>query len=382
MLAKRVLLAASAFIMISFSASIHAGERWPDLPVPVKNGAGAKIGNTLYVGLGSAGKAWYSLDLATPGAQWTMLAEFPDAPRDAATTAAVNGQIYVFAGAGKLDPSDKTVLMFDTGYKYDPAANSWSKLPTRTPLGALASAAVSFDQQNILFFGGVNKQVFDGFFIDNAAAGDDEDKQAAVASAYFDQRPQDYFFTSQVMSYNVANNQWAQLGIDPNWPIVGAGVAVKAKELVLVGGEVKPGLRSPMAKFVTVSGNKLSWKTSTLTPAPGDQAQEGVAGAFAGYSGKALLVAGGTNFPGAWKQFNAGQNWAHKGLKKTWRDEIYAELNGQWQVAGKLPMALGYGNYFQLDQGLLIVGGELQDGAPSKAVFELRWNGKSVDIIR
>jgi N-acetylneuraminate epimerase len=359
-----------------------AAGAWPDLPVPIKNGAGARIGSTLYVGLGSAGKSWYAMDTSAPERRWVQLASFPDSPRDAASTVAVGGQIYVFAGSGKIHPEDKTLQIFDSAYRYDPASDKWSRLPTRTPLGLLAAAATTLDQTNVLFFGGVNKQIFDGFFIDNATAGDDKDATAAVAKAYFDQRPEDYFFTAQVLSYNVITNQWRNLGADPYRPTVGAAVATRGDEVTLVGGEVKPGLRSREAKSVVMRGDALQWHNSALpVPKAGEQ-QEGVAGAFAGYSHGALIVAGGANFPGAWKQFDGGQNWANKGLHKTWRDEVYVLERGQWKATGKLPHSLGYGNGFEVDGGLLIVGGETQDGTPSQEVFMVRWDGREISVQR
>lgn len=158
---------------------------------------------------------------------------------------------------------------------------------------------------------------------------------------------------------------------------------MNGNNITLIGGEIKPGLRSPNAKSVTVIGEKLSWhKLSPMVPAPGEAAQEGVAGAFAGYSKGVLLAAGGANFPGAWKQFKNGQLFAHKGLSKTWHADIYANIDGEWKVAGKLPAALGYGSYVQLEDGVLVVGGERQGGAGSKDVFLMKWNGKSVDIVR
>ena len=106
-----------------------------------------------------------------------------------------------------------------------------------------------------------------------------------------------------------------------------------------------------------------------------------MAGSFAGYSNNVLLVAGGANFPGAWQQYDAGQNYAHKGLKKTWRDDIYARRDGKWSHAGKLPAGLGYGTVIQLDDGVLVIGGELDGGAASKDVFLLQWDGKAVQIL-
>ncbi|SDA58210.1 MULTISPECIES: N-acetylneuraminate epimerase [unclassified Janthinobacterium] len=379
-------LSCALLLGAAFAFSAQAADtapRWPDFPAPIKNGAGARIGATVYAGLGSAGKAWYALDTGKPGAPWVALAPFPDAARDAASAVAINGLVYIFGGSGKNAPEDKALTVFDTAYVYDPAANSWRQLPTRAPLGIFTASVVSVDQRNIVFFGGVNKAIFDGYFQDYAVgAADNKERQAVVAGHYFDQRPQDYLWTAQVMSYNPQTNQWRNLGTDPQLPTVGAGVAVHGQLVTMVNGEIKPGLRSPNVKEVSVDGDKLTWKQGGKLPAPpGAARQEGVAGSFAGYSNNVLLVAGGANFPGAWQQFDAGQNYAHKGLKKTWRDDIYARRDGKWWHAGKLPAGMGYGTGIQLDDGVLLIGGELDGGAASKDVFLLQWDGKAVRLV-
>jgi N-acetylneuraminic acid mutarotase len=89
----------------------------------------------------------------------------------------------------------------------------------------------------------------------------------------------------------------------------------------------------------------LSW--SQLPPLPDPV---GVAGAFAGVSGGALLVAGGANFPGK-------MPW--EGGKKVWHDTVYAlrNANDQWRVIGKLPRPLGYGVSLTTEHGVLCIGG-------------------------
>jgi N-acetylneuraminate epimerase len=379
------LLAASLLISAVFSIpAASAATLYPEFPVAFKMGASAKVGQKIFAGLGSAGKSWYVLDLSAPEKQWQALADFPDMPRDAANAVAVGNRIYVFAGQGKINPSDKNLVIFDTVYQYDIDNNSWSKVTTRTPQGLLASAALTLDGENILFFGGVNKQIFDGYFQDYFITADNNKPlQDEVANRYFNQRPQDYLFTAQVLSYNPKKNQWRNIGMDPNPVTIGTGIAVKGNRIHLVGGEIKPGLRSPAVKQIVVKNEDITWKKPVnMPPAHGDMIQEGIAGAYAGYSHDVLIAAGGANFPGAWKQYQAGQLFAHQGLKKTWRDDIYAEVKGKWIVAGKLPVAMGYGTYVQLDDGVLVVGGELQGGAASKDVFLLRWNGKQVEAVR
>lgn len=380
----------------------HAAQRFADFPVAAKMTAAARVGDKVYAGLGSAGHAWYVLDLSRADAPWRTLAPFPAQPRDNANAVAVGSEIYLFNGQGKAQPDDPHLTMFDTVWKYDTLTDTWKELPTRSPMGGLGAAATTLDQQTILFFGGVNKSIFDRYQLDyaqasrigaipdrSAQAGATQDSAALIKAAqeglnqrYFNQRPQDYQFTTQVLQYNPASNQWRPLGEDPAPATAGAAIATNAGHVTLIGGEIKPGLRSPMVKHLDVSGTRLNWQQAVaMAPAPGETVQEGIAGAYAGYSAGILLAAGGANFPGAWRQFKLGQLYAHQGLRKTWRDDIYAAIDGTWQAVGKLPAPMGYSAYVQLDEGVLVIGGELQGGGSSNAVYLLKWNGKTIDIV-
>jgi N-acetylneuraminate epimerase len=111
----------------------------------------------------------------------------------------------------------------------------------------------------------------------------------------------------------------------------------------------------------------LTWKQ--LAPLPD---KLGVAGAFAGVSGDALLVAGGANFP---------DQMPWDGGTKVWHDEVFVleKADGAWRVAGKLPTPLGYGVTVSHPRGLVCVGGSdaRQHHASS---FMLRWNKGQLDI--
>jgi N-acetylneuraminic acid mutarotase len=76
----------------------------------------------------------------------------------------------------------------------------------------------------------------------------------------------------------------------------------------------------------------------------------GVAGAFAGVSGGALIVAGGANFP---------DKMPWEGGKKVWYDTIWAleKPDGEWKTVGKLPKPNGYGVSVTLTNGVLCIGG-------------------------
>lgn len=351
---------------------VRVSVRHPGLPTPLKFGAGAKVGQTIYVGLGTAGKVWFSMDLSALQPVWKRMADFPGKPREQAVALAIGQQIYVFGGAG-VQENGGAAIAFDEVYRFDPASNTWSQLPTRSPLGLLGSAAVSPDGLRAVFLGGVNKAIFDGFSRDLADAKDDLE-QHRIRRAYMEMRPQDYFFTSDVLAYAPDTNSWQSLGRQPHAATVGSGVALKLNEITLINGEIKPGLRSYEVKRAAINTSDVSWlQVPDLVPGHGQQIQEGLAGVFAGYCKDVLLVAGGTNFPGAWARIQAGNNYAHEGLKKKWYTDIYALVEGRWRVAGRLPTALAYGLTFETDDGLLLIGGEQAEGGAMQTVLTLAW---------
>lgn len=91
----------------------------------------------------------------------------------------------------------------------------------------------------------------------------------------------------------------------------------------------------------------------------------GLAGAFAGVSGGALIVAGGANFP-------HGMPW--EGGRKAWHDAIYVlpAPDATWQAQFKLPRPLAYGVSVTTPDGVICAGGADATGH-RREVFRLRW---------
>jgi N-acetylneuraminic acid mutarotase len=97
--------------------------------------------------------------------------------------------------------------------------------------------------------------------------------------------------------------------------------------------------------------------------------REGFAGSFAGVSGGALIVAGGSNFPDR-------RPW--EGGTKVWHDSVFVleKPDGAWKLAGKLPQPLGYGVSATTKDGIVCAGGSNAQGHHAQ-VFRLIWrNGK------
>ena len=104
----------------------------------------------------------------------------------------------------------------------------------------------------------------------------------------------------------------------------------------------------------------LEWRQLPPLPDP-----IGFAGAFAGTSGGALIVAGGANFPDK-------PPW--EGGRKVWYDTTFVleHTNGPWRKAAPLPGPLGYGVSVTAPEGVLCAGGS-DATRHSREVFLLRY---------
>jgi N-acetylneuraminic acid mutarotase len=98
----------------------------------------------------------------------------------------------------------------------------------------------------------------------------------------------------------------------------------------------------------------------------------GVAGAFAGVSNGALVVAGGANFPG-------GMPW--EGGRKAYHDAVYVleKPDSAWRAAGRMPKPLAYGVSASGRGGVVCIGGENADGGASDVLL-LRWDAAAGEV--
>lgn len=354
-------------------ASLKAEGKWPNLPVAIKSGIGVRIGDVAYVGLGSSGSDLYALDLKNPAAGWERKAAFPGASTNGAAAAAAGGKIFVFSGNGKATPDARSAIIFDSVHKYDPANDRWSRLETRTPVGLSGAKALELRDGRIAIVGGYNKELFDQYLADLSVLDKNMNavEFARLVRTYMGMAPKDYRWNSEVLWYDPEANAWGSYGQNPFPPNCdSAAVNTGQDRFVLVSGEIKPGLRTAEVKSVSFKGNVCDWHLLAELPRPAaDEMQEGLGGAFAGYAGKQVLVAGGVNFKGARANAEAGNWYAHEGLAKNWRDEIYAFDGKAWREVGKLPRGLAYGISFSVPEGLLIVGGEDCAGNARSEVF-------------
>jgi len=130
---------------------------------------------------------------------------------------------------------------------------------------------------------------------------------------------------------------------------------------------ISEGAAETIPKFEPMSST-FSW--NQLPPIPD---QEGFAGAFAGVSNGALLVAGGANI--------TGQRWANP-IQKKWYASVFVlqDPDGKWSTGFDLPRPIGYGVSITSKDGLICVGGSDATRHFSD-VFELQWRNGTVQTV-
>ncbi|MGR6981153.1 N-acetylneuraminate epimerase [Testudinibacter sp. P27/CKL/0425] len=379
---KKTVLHSALFAAIAMTGFAAQAAQYPDLPVGIKNGSGALIGDTVYVGLGTGGDKFYSLNLKEKDAKWQETAAFPGGKRNQPVAAGIDGKLYVFGGFQDTDVAKNQVI--NDAYAYNPADNTWTKLQTRSPRAAVgASAAATKDK--VYFVGGINQEIWNGLFQDIAAAGGDKDKEKNIFDPYFNLRAQDFFFSSEVVSYEPATNTWRNEGYFPYSGRAGAAVAIKDNKLLVVNGEIKAGLRTDTTEIGTIGKDGITWKQLGKLPAQkGYKQQEGIAGAMGGYTNGNYIVTGGANFPGARENYANGIMDAHRtgGLKKTHHSDVYAldSAKGSWKIIGNLPANIGYGVAVSYDNKVLLIGGETDGGKELTSVQSMSYDGKKLVI--
>ncbi|ECU9385483.1 TPA: N-acetylneuraminate epimerase [Salmonella enterica subsp. diarizonae serovar 61:l,v:z35] len=338
----------------------------PPMPVPFKYGTGVIDNQVIYIGLGSAGKSWYRLDTTRADPQWESVAAFPGEAREQATAVVTDGRIYVFGGTGKNAQGQTRV--FNDVWMYTPSDNQWQKLMTHSPFGLTGHVAQVLAGQ-IILTGGVNQNIFNGYFDDITTAKGNPALLEKISRDYFSKPAGDYFYNRQILSFSPVTLQWHSVGEIPYSGTAGATPVTDGNRLILINGEVKPGLRTDKVYAGSFHGQKIRW--SHLPPV---MSPDGVAGGFGGMSGDAVILAGGAGFRGARANYEQRKYWAHQGLSKYYSNDVHVYQQKRWVKAGHLPEGLAYGVSLPWKGGVLIIGGEKTGG---KAVSDSVWLGVS-----
>ena len=215
-------------------------EALPSLPHALDNMAGAVVGHILYVVGGNCEgvatqKVW-SLDLKnTEKEGWKEEPSIPGIARVQPIAATLAGGLLGVWGGFAPKTDSKAAQLAMNGASYNAGCGTWTALPV--PTDALGeevftggATAIATPQKGVVVVGGVNKDVF----------------LAAInklPEGYLLHEPEWYRFNSRVLCYR--DGTWTQLLQHPSVARAGCALAYWDGWVYVVGGELKPGIRTP-----------------------------------------------------------------------------------------------------------------------------------------
>ena len=215
-------------------------EALPSLPHALDNMAGAVVGHTLYVVGGNcegvATQRVWSLDLKNTAKQgWKEEPSIPGIARVQPIAAALAGDLLGVWGGFAPKTDSKAAQLAMNGASYSAGCGTWTALPA--PTDALGeevftggATAIATPQKGVVVVGGVNKDVF----------------LAAInklPEGYLLHEPEWYRFNNRVLCYR--DGAWTQLLQHPSVARAGCALAYWDGWVYVVGGELKPGIRTP-----------------------------------------------------------------------------------------------------------------------------------------
>lgn len=129
--------------------------------------------------------------------------------------------------------------------------------------------------------------------------------------------------------------------------------------------------KAPIFGFQSDFNSKVAWNSAGSLPLLNSSIDSmGLAGMFGGIHNEVVILAGGANFPQA-------PPW--EGGEKKWWDSIFLlkSIEAQYEYIDiskySLPKPLAYGASVSHSSGVLLIGGNNQDG-PQKDVIQLSWD--------
>jgi SSS family transporter len=224
------------------TGKIETDSSYTKLPVALSSLSAAKIGNNIYVAggqdeTGQPQQLFYKLELdeddRAEGQAWVKLPTWPGAARfGAVLTAQSNGEyecLYFFGGKGAGG-------YLKDNYAYDPRRNTWKRLMP-LPRPALYSPYLAMGQTHVVLFSGSD--------------GHDADRAIALKD--------DYHMVKDVLVYHTITNTWIKLDNIPTG-VAGATAVRWDRQLLLIGGELRPGVRSSEVQIATIQTAKHTSK--------------------------------------------------------------------------------------------------------------------------
>ncbi|MGH2624244.1 MAG: sodium:solute symporter family transporter, partial [Sphingobacterium sp.] len=228
------------------SSKIELDSSFAKLPIGLSSLSAAVIGDNLYVAGGQNINGepqvfFFTLKIQRNAAakepKWERLPTWPGVGRfGAVLSAQSNGEydcLNLFGGKGAGG-------YLNDSYAYDPKRGNWRTIQ-EMPRPSLFSPYVVMGQTHIVLFSGSD--------------GHDTDRAITLKD--------NYHMVKDVMAYHTITNTWIKLGEIPTG-VAGAHALRWKDQLLLVGGELRPGIRSPEIQLATIQSSKETSKFGLL----------------------------------------------------------------------------------------------------------------------
>ena len=225
----------------------------PSLPKPLDNFAACFGTDKIFVagGLsnGVPNKDVYALDWPN-GKEWTKLCELPDEGRLQPCMAIQNAPegkaLYVFGGYFGED-------VYTYGLKLNLKTLEWTKTSQTEGTAIVGSCASTCGYSHILFFGGVNYDIFL-----SAIQGKQDEN-------YLRHEPTWYKFRQDVLAYHTITDSWTTIPGDSLLARAGAALTPFDGGWFYSGGETMPGIRSnKISRIETKRETSFGWLNWTV----------------------------------------------------------------------------------------------------------------------
>lgn len=248
--------------------------RLASLPVPMDNLSATYADHTVYVAGGNEnkrpGNSFFAMKLdKNLDGDWEKLPDIPGPARVqpvlAAQKSADGIRIYLAGGFQPLSGDTDAIVPSDM-LSFHPGTKEWIT-ETELPLfdnGArrtfTGGCAVAYKDSSILFMGGVN---YDRFLaavnrpklIEKAEADGDTALVGTLqeeGKSYMFHPVEWYKFNTALLQYNTFTQEWTNLGEYEQLARAGAGAILKGDSLIIVNGELKPGIRTPQVNLAII----------------------------------------------------------------------------------------------------------------------------------
>lgn len=215
---------------------VQRDSKLPPLPKPCAFMCGCESDGVIYIAGGietpaatSAMSTFWSLDLKKPGAQWHELPPCPGRPRILACMAAAGGVIHLFSGAAlHADKDGKPEREWlNDAWAYE-AATGWKKLPDMPRVAVAAPNPAPAVGSKIYIIGG-----------------DDG------ANVNFMPKEKHPGFPRSILAFDVKTKAWSQAE-EVSFSLVTTNAVLWNGQIVIPGGEARPGVRSPQVWSGTI----------------------------------------------------------------------------------------------------------------------------------